>query len=276
MRAPHRTNPYLPDRTRLDPKQSELYGVPNESGRCSRGSQDLPEDGAGQGVIEGLRESFCAIPNQYERALWLHAHEPLLFGEALSARQADVFRQSAACYSGFSQPVPDQHPPRLTPPRHYRFVCVDTVIKQCTDGPCFDFNQLQRLLGTGSTRPALGAVAVELPVSFDAHASVLTIRGNLNPWHIKGARQAAAVRYLVEQARSAARQEPVRPDHARPQGHRPHAGGHAMGAVAGGRAAPPRVDAVQTMADGLNGVAMPPGREGVTASCQGMRNGANG
>jgi hypothetical protein len=59
----------------------------------------LLSDGAGQDVIEGLREdicgeaareSFCAIPNQYERALWLHAHELLLFDEALSARQADA------------------------------------------------------------------------------------------------------------------------------------------------------------------------------------------
>ena len=74
----------------------------------------LLSDGAGQDVIEGLREDICgeaardafaAIPNQYERALWLHTHEPLLFDEALSARQADVFRQSAACYSGFTAPA---------------------------------------------------------------------------------------------------------------------------------------------------------------------------
>lgn len=85
----------------------------------------LLSDGAGQDVIEGLRadicggaarEAFAAIPNQYERALWLHTHEPLLFDEALSARQADVFRQSSACYSGFIAPaglrVADDEPSR--------------------------------------------------------------------------------------------------------------------------------------------------------------------
>ena len=58
----------------------------------------LLSDGAGQDVIDGLkddifddaaREAFAAIPNQYERALW----------------QADVFRQSASCYSGFMAPA---------------------------------------------------------------------------------------------------------------------------------------------------------------------------
>jgi hypothetical protein len=85
-------------------------------------------------------------------------------------------------------------------PRHYRFVRIDTVIMQGPGGPCFDFSHLQRLLGTASTRPALGAAVVELPVRFDEHASTLTIRGNPKPWHIKGSRQAAAVRYLVDQA----------------------------------------------------------------------------
>ncbi len=73
----------------------------------------LLSDGAGQDVIEGFREdifdenhqeAFAAIRNQYERALWLHINVPALFEEALNARQADVFRQSAACYSGFMAP----------------------------------------------------------------------------------------------------------------------------------------------------------------------------
>jgi hypothetical protein len=73
----------------------------------------LLSDGAGQDVIEGFRddifdetdrETFAAIRNQYERALWLYLHEPGVFKEALDARQADVFRQSAACYSGFLAP----------------------------------------------------------------------------------------------------------------------------------------------------------------------------
>jgi hypothetical protein len=73
----------------------------------------LLSDGAGQDVIEGFREdiiddddrkTFAALPNQYERALWLYRNAPLVFDEALNARQADVFRQSAACYSGFLAP----------------------------------------------------------------------------------------------------------------------------------------------------------------------------
>ena len=73
----------------------------------------LLSDGAGQDVIDGFRENifeeetrktFAAIRNQYERALWLHANEPEIFKEALDARQADVFHQSASCFSGFLAP----------------------------------------------------------------------------------------------------------------------------------------------------------------------------
>ncbi len=73
----------------------------------------LLSDGAGQDVIDGISQdisgeddkaAFAAIPNQYERALWLHLRAPVLFEEALNARQADVFRQSASCYSGYVAP----------------------------------------------------------------------------------------------------------------------------------------------------------------------------
>lgn len=73
----------------------------------------LLSDGPGQDVIEGFRddifddadrETFAAIRNQYERALWLYLHEPVVFKEALDARQADVFRQNPSCYSGFMAP----------------------------------------------------------------------------------------------------------------------------------------------------------------------------
>ncbi len=73
----------------------------------------LLSDGPGQDVIEGFSQDifgddnkaeFSTIPNQYERALWLHLHEPALFEEALNARQADVFRQSVSCYSGYVAP----------------------------------------------------------------------------------------------------------------------------------------------------------------------------
>ena len=73
----------------------------------------LLSDGPGQDVIDGFRDAifdaeslkeFLAINNQYERALWFYLNEAGLFEEALNARQADVFRQSASCYSGFIAP----------------------------------------------------------------------------------------------------------------------------------------------------------------------------
>lgn len=71
-------------------------------------------DGAGQDVVDGFREDifdarerahFDALTSQYERALWLYTSAPGIFEEALNAREADVFRQSTACYSGYAAPV---------------------------------------------------------------------------------------------------------------------------------------------------------------------------
>jgi hypothetical protein len=73
----------------------------------------LLSDGPGQDVIDGMRqdiggvanrEAFAEIRNQYERAIWLYIHDERLFKHALDARQADVFRQSSSCYSGFVAP----------------------------------------------------------------------------------------------------------------------------------------------------------------------------
>lgn len=74
----------------------------------------LMSDGAGQDVIDGFkddifdetaRKTFATLPDQYQRALWLYTNEPQLFDEAMNARQADVFRQSTSCYSGFIAPA---------------------------------------------------------------------------------------------------------------------------------------------------------------------------
>jgi hypothetical protein len=73
----------------------------------------LLTDGAGQDVVDGFRAdifddgeraAFDALRDQYERALWLYRHAEAVFKEALDARQADVFRQSVSCYSGFVAP----------------------------------------------------------------------------------------------------------------------------------------------------------------------------
>ena len=74
----------------------------------------LLANAAGQEVMEGIcadalsaaeQQDFSAQPNQYERALWLSLHQPTLFLDALDARQADLFRQSIRCYSGFIAPT---------------------------------------------------------------------------------------------------------------------------------------------------------------------------
>ena len=73
----------------------------------------LLTDGAGQDVVDGFRAdifddkdraAFDALRDQYERALWLYLNMPALFDEALNSRQADVFRQSTSCYSGYVAP----------------------------------------------------------------------------------------------------------------------------------------------------------------------------
>ncbi len=111
---------------KLDPKQGKrVQRAALEAGLAAlpmRERQKIDEvaerivllcDGAGQDVVEGFREdifdetsrkTFAAIRNQYERALWLHSNAPEIFKEALDARQADVFRQSTSCYSGFIAP----------------------------------------------------------------------------------------------------------------------------------------------------------------------------
>lgn len=70
----------------------------------------LLSDGPGQDVIDGLKqeitmdtglEALSALRNPYQRSLWFFEHAPRLFDEALNSRQADLFRQSQACYSGF-------------------------------------------------------------------------------------------------------------------------------------------------------------------------------
>ena len=74
-------------------------------------------DGPGQDVMDGIsqdifddqdRETFANLRNQYERALWLYLNAPMLFDEAMNARQADVLKQSSSCYSGYLA-----NPPKL-------------------------------------------------------------------------------------------------------------------------------------------------------------------
>lgn len=95
---------------------AELSGLPVAS---RRKLEDVAErimmlcDGPGKDAVEVLSRSivgvkrkaeFDACRSQYERALWLHSNALPLFDDAINARQADMFRQSLTCYSGFVAP----------------------------------------------------------------------------------------------------------------------------------------------------------------------------
>ena len=87
-------------------------------------------------------------------------------------------------------------PQFVRPPRNYRFTTMRQVLVDYVTTPCIDMTLLHRVL----TSPADGTPPPVLAVHFDAGSSVLTIRTKKNPWHIKGQRQAAAVKYMYEQA----------------------------------------------------------------------------
>jgi len=70
----------------------------------------LLADGPGQDVLDGFKQRICSeqslaelsnLRNQYHRSLWFFGNEPRIFEEALNSRQADLFRQTQSCYSGF-------------------------------------------------------------------------------------------------------------------------------------------------------------------------------
>jgi len=89
-------------------------------------------------------------------------------------------------------------PDFVRPPRNYRFASLHDVIVDYVQNPCMDIDLLQRILAT----PADGTLRPVLPVYFDEYASTLTIRSKTKPWHIKGQRHAAAIKYMYEQARN--------------------------------------------------------------------------
>jgi len=69
------------------------------------------------------------------------------------------------------------------------------VIVDYVPEPRMDVDLLHRIL----TSPADGTLRPVLPVHFDEYTNMLTIRSKTRPWHIKGQRQAAAVKYLYQQ-----------------------------------------------------------------------------
>lgn len=50
------------------------------------------------------KETFSALPNQFERAVWLFMHAAGVFEQALQSRLADLLHQSRTFYTGFVAP----------------------------------------------------------------------------------------------------------------------------------------------------------------------------
>ncbi|MEI6108284.1 MAG: hypothetical protein WCR49_14900, partial [Opitutae bacterium] len=81
-------------------------------------------------------------------------------------------------------------------PRNYRFAALRDVVVDYLPDPRLDIDLLHRILSA----PVDGTLRQVLPVYFDEYSSTLTIRSNPVPWHIKGQRHAAAVKYMYGQA----------------------------------------------------------------------------
>jgi hypothetical protein len=84
----------------------------------------------------------------------------------------------------------------ITVPRHYRVVPIKEVIDSTQNVARIDMERISRLVN--------GANFIDenpmSPVHFDEFTSTLTIRTNPTPWVIRGPKQAAAIKYMVEQS----------------------------------------------------------------------------
>jgi hypothetical protein len=86
--------------------------------------------------------------------------------------------------------------PVITVPRHYRVIPIKEVIDSTQNTAKIEMERLSRLL-TGANFADESSMS---PVHFDEYTNTLTIRTNPVPWVIKGPKQAAAIKYMVEQA----------------------------------------------------------------------------
>jgi hypothetical protein len=127
------------------------------------------------------------------------AHTDVWFVRGLAPSMEAVFRHFHATalpdqglILTFGQPLPEF----VRPPRNYRFATVRQVLVDYVPEPCLDMDLLHRILAT----PTDGTLRPVLPVHFDEYTKTLTLRTKTRPWIIKGERQAAAVRYMFEQA----------------------------------------------------------------------------
>ena len=87
-------------------------------------------------------------------------------------------------------------PAIITVPRHYRIIPVKEVIDSTQNVARLDMERLNRLV----TEANFAGESSMSPVHFDEYNNKLTIRTNPVPWVIKGPKQAAAIKYMAEQA----------------------------------------------------------------------------
>lgn len=127
------------------------------------------------------------------------AHTDIWFVRGLAASVDLLFDHFHA------QTLPDQGlilssgmvpPDFVRPPRNYRFASLHDVIIDHLPEPRMDLDLLHRIL----TSPGDGTIRPVLPVHFDEYTNTPTIRSKTKPWHIRGTRQAAAVKHLYQQA----------------------------------------------------------------------------
>lgn len=93
-------------------------------------------------------------------------------------------------------------PAIITVPRHYRIIPIKEVIDATQNTARIDMEKLNRLV----TGVNLANEISMSPVHFDEYTNTLTIRTNPVPWMITGPKQAAAVKYMAEQANKGRRE----------------------------------------------------------------------
>lgn len=128
------------------------------------------------------------------------AHEDVWFVRGLAQSADAVFRYF------HSAPLPDRGliltsgqplPEFVRPPKDYRFASLRQVLVDYAATPSLDMDLLHRILATAAD----GTLRPSLPVHFNEYTNTLVIRSKSSkPWHLKGDRQAAAIRYMYAQA----------------------------------------------------------------------------
>lgn len=108
----------------------------------------------------------------------------------------DHFRAASQPEQGLIFTTGQALPDIVPPPRSYRIVPIASILVDYAVKPHLDTDLIHRLL----VAPAGSKEEKSLPVRFDPYSNTLVIATKTDkPWAIKGAKQVAVVKYLVEQ-----------------------------------------------------------------------------